>query len=76
MDKKRIMDKEARKLDIAHLPKKEKTKIQICDVESTLENKSDAESSDSSKYSNYSYLDEGSDSDSDSDSSNSSDNDV
>jgi hypothetical protein len=67
MDKKRIMDREARKLEIIHLPKKEKPKIQICDVESVSE-KSDTESSDSSKYSNYSYLDEGNDSDSVSDS--------
>jgi hypothetical protein len=58
MDKKRIMDREARKLEIVTLPKKVDRK-EICDIKiESISESSDTESnnSDSTYYSNYSYV--------------------
>jgi hypothetical protein len=64
MDKKRIMDREARKLEIVSLPKKVKSPRQICNIEvknvlgsdNDSTSDSDSENSDSTQYSNYSYM--------------------
>jgi hypothetical protein len=61
MNKKRIMDREARKLEIVHLPKKV-DKREICDVKiESVSESSDTESdhSDQTYYSNYSYVKSG-----------------
>jgi hypothetical protein len=61
MDKKRIMDREARKLEIVQLPKKVDKK-EICDIkiESVSESSdTESDSSDSTYYSNYSYVKSG-----------------
>jgi len=72
MNKKRIMDREARKLEIIQLPKKTNKK-EICDIQiESVSESSDTESdnSDSTYYSNYSYVESDNDNDNDIDNDN------
>jgi hypothetical protein len=56
MNKKRIMDREARKLEIVQLPKKVDKK-EICDIKiESVSEISDSDNSDSTYYSSYSYV--------------------